>query len=67
MAGAVVRDLTMPEIQREEFINRLNEVVDKNLSMVQQIGYILGEGAAQSEEMLRSVIESFKSGKKNNS
>lgn len=67
VAGAVIRDLTMPEIQKEEFINKLNEVVDKNLSMVQQIGYILGEGASQSEEMLRSVIESFQSGKKNNS
>lgn len=62
--GAVIRDLSMPEVQKEEVIKRVTEVIDKNLELVQQIGFILGEGAAETERMLNSIIESYKGGKK---
>lgn len=60
IVGAVIRDLSAPEVQKEEIVNRLTEVVDKNLSLVQQIGFILGEGASETERMLNSIIESYK-------
>jgi len=56
----VIRDLSAPEVQKEEIVKRLTDVVDKNLSLVQQIGFILGEGASETERMLNSIIESYK-------
>jgi iron only hydrogenase large subunit-like protein len=60
IAGAVIRDLFSPEVQREEVIVRVSDVIDKNLEMVQKIGFLLGEGAAETEQMLNSIVESFR-------
>lgn len=57
--GAVVRDLHQPLVQREEVISRVTEVITKNLEMVQKIGFLLGEGASETERMLNSIIESL--------
>jgi iron only hydrogenase large subunit-like protein len=65
IAGAVIRDLFSPEVQREEVINRVTEVIDKNLDMVQKIGFLLGEGASETEQMLNSIVESFRQKKEN--
>lgn len=59
IVGAVIRDLHSPEVRGDEVIHRLTEAIDENLRMVQQIGFLLGEGAAKTERMLNSVIESF--------
>ncbi|HPE86890.1 MAG: [Fe-Fe] hydrogenase large subunit C-terminal domain-containing protein [Bacteroidales bacterium] len=61
IAGAIVRDMFLPEVQKEEVINRMNEIIDENLAMVQQIGFLLGEGASKTEKMLNSIIQSYKS------
>lgn len=68
MCGAVIRDLYSPEVQGEEVTNRVTEVIEKNLEMVQKIGFLLGEGASETEQMLNSIIESYKkrSNQKNN-
>jgi Na+-translocating ferredoxin:NAD+ oxidoreductase RNF subunit RnfB len=63
IAGAVIRDLYSPEVQREEIINRVSDVIDKNLEMVQKIGFLLGEGASETERMLNSIIDSYTKGK----
>ncbi len=63
MCGAIIRDLYSPEVQGEEVINRVTEVIDKNLEMVQKIGFLLGEGASETEQMLNSIVESYKSKK----
>jgi len=60
MCGAVIRDLFSPEIQGEEVTSRVSEVIEKNLEMVQKIGFLLGEGASETEQMLNSIIESYK-------
>ena len=60
MCGAVIRDLYSPEVQGEEVTNRVSEVIDRNLEMVQKIGFLLGEGAAETEQMLNSIIESYR-------
>lgn len=61
IAGAVIRDMQMPEVRKEEVINRVTEVIEQNLDLVQQIAFLLGEGAAKTEKMLNSIIESYKS------
>ncbi|MDX9930803.1 MAG: [Fe-Fe] hydrogenase large subunit C-terminal domain-containing protein, partial [Bacteroidales bacterium] len=63
IAGAIVRDLYSPEVQREEVINRVSDVIDKNLEMVQKIGFLLGEGASETERMLNSIIDSYTKGR----
>jgi hypothetical protein len=63
IVGAVIRDMSAPEVQKEEVVKRLTEVIDKNLGLAQQIGFILGEGTSETERMLNSIIESYKLGK----
>ena len=43
----------------------LSEVIDENFDMVQKIAFLLGEGAAKTEQMLNSVIESHQSPSQN--
>jgi len=61
IVGAVVRDLKMPEVRREQIINRINEAITENLEMVQKIGFLLGEGASKTERMLNSIISAYQS------
>lgn len=60
IVGAIIRDMYTPEVRKEEVINRVNDVIEQNLAMVQQIAFLLGEGASKTEKMLNSVIESHK-------
>ena len=60
IVGAVFRNMQLPEIQKEQAIERITEVIDKNLEMVQKIGFLLGEGAAETEQMLNSILQSYK-------
>jgi hypothetical protein len=39
----------------------VTEVIEQNLDLVQQIAFLLGEGAAKTEKMLNSIIESHRS------
>jgi PAS domain-containing protein len=64
VAGGIVRDMQAPEVQKAEVIRRVSEVIDKNLEMVQQIGFLLGEGASDIEKMLNSVIKFYEQEKK---
>jgi iron only hydrogenase large subunit-like protein len=58
--GIVMRNLHSKEERPEEIINRINKVIEENLRQVQQIGFILGEGAAKTEKMLNTIIETYK-------
>lgn len=58
--GGVIRDMYLPEVRKEEVISRVSEVIDQNLELVQKIAFLLGEGAATTEKMLNSIIESHK-------
>lgn len=62
--GGILRDMYLPEVRKEQVVNRLSEVIDENFEMVQKIAFLLGEGAAKTEQMLNSVIESYKGGGK---
>ena len=58
-AGGILRDMYTPEVRKQQILGRLNEVIDENFEMVQKIAFLLGEGAAKTEQMLNSVIESY--------
>jgi len=60
ICGAIIRDLYSTEVQGEEVTSRVSDVIEKNLEMVQKIGFLLGEGASETEQMLNSIIESYK-------
>ena len=57
--GGILQDITEPMIQSEQIIEKANEVMKKNLTTVQQIAFLLGENAADSEVLLSSIIQSF--------
>ncbi len=60
IVGGVFRDMYVAEVRQEEIINRVSEVIDENLKMVQQIAFSLGEGASTTEKMLNSIIETYR-------
>ena len=53
------QDITKPIFQKEQIIERARDVIEKNLKTVQQIAYLLGENAADSEITLNSIVQSF--------
>ncbi len=57
-AGGIIRDMYTPEVRKEQILQRLTEAIDENFDMVQKIAYLLGEGAAKTEKILKTVIES---------
>lgn len=57
-AGGILRDMYTPEVRKEQILRRLTEAIDENFDMVQKIAYLLGEGAAKTEKILKTVIES---------
>jgi iron only hydrogenase large subunit-like protein len=64
IVGSVVRDMYMPEVQKEEVIRRVSAAIDENLELVQKIAFILGEGASKTEQILNSIIEFHQDDKK---
>ena len=58
-AAGVVEDITAPRVQIETTVERARELIKKNVSTVQQIAFLLGENAAESEAILNSIIESY--------
>ena len=63
VVGGIIRDMRAPEVQKIEVINRISDVIDKNLEMVQKIGFLMGEGASDIEKMLNSIIEFYNTNK----
>ena len=59
VVGGILQDITEPVIQREQIIEKTQEVMRKNLTTVQQIAFLLGENAADSEVLLSSIVKSF--------
>ncbi len=62
IVGAVIRDMYAPAVQKEEVVKRVTEAIDRNLAMVQKIGFLLGEGASEIEQMLNSIIQTYNEG-----
>jgi iron only hydrogenase large subunit-like protein len=62
VVGAILQDITSSRLKKEQIISRAQEVIQKNLKTVQEIAFLLGENAAQSEITLNSIVESFAPG-----
>jgi PAS domain S-box-containing protein len=62
VVGAVIRDMSSPLLVREEIIHRAQRIKEQNINTVQKIAYLLGENAAETEELLNSIIESHRYG-----
>jgi iron only hydrogenase large subunit-like protein len=59
VVGGIFRDETQPAVHKEQIIDRARQVIEKNLHTVQQIAYLLGENAADSEIALNSIVDSL--------
>lgn len=60
IVGGIIRDMSAPEVQKAEVMKRVTDTIDKNLELVQKIGFLLGEGASEIEKELNSIIEFYK-------
>lgn len=60
LALVLIRDLYEKELMKEEVIDRIYRVIDRNMAMVQKIGFLLGEEASETTRILNSVIRSVK-------
>ncbi len=62
VVGAVIRDMSAPMLERDEIVHRAQRINKQNIETVQKIAYLLGENAAETEELLNSIIKSYKYG-----
>ena len=62
VVGPLIRDMSAPSLVREEIISRAQRVNKHNLETVQKIAFLLGDNASMTEELLNSIIESYKYG-----
>ncbi len=62
VVGALILDMSAPVLVRDEIISRAQRVNRKNIETVQKIAYLMGENAAQTEELINSIIESYRYG-----
>ena len=60
VVGAVIRDMSAPLLVRDEIINRAERIKIQNIDTVQKIARLLGENAAETEELLNSIIQSYR-------
>ncbi|MBN2652245.1 MAG: 4Fe-4S dicluster domain-containing protein [Spirochaetales bacterium] len=59
LAGAIFQDITLPSVNRDRIIRQAQTVLEKNVQTVQQIAFLLGENASETEVILNSIVSSF--------
>ncbi len=57
--GAVISDITSANHSRERVAQKAKEVIDKNISTVQQIACLLGEHMVQTETILNTIANEY--------
>ncbi len=57
--GGIILDVTQTEIRRELIAQKAREVIEKNMTTVQDIACKLGEHMADTEILLRSIAEDY--------
>lgn len=62
VVGTVFRDMSAPMLVQDEIINRARKINKQNIETVQKVAYLLGENAAETEELLNSIIETYSYG-----
>ncbi|MFV0269282.1 MAG: PAS domain-containing protein [Draconibacterium sp.] len=66
VVGAVFRDMSAPMLVQDEIINRARRINKKSIETVQKVAFLLGENAAETEELLNSIIETYRYGDEDN-
>ena len=66
IVGAIIQDVTLAELHREQISQKAREVIMKNVITVQKIANYLGEHMADTEILLREVASGYESPKKQN-
>jgi iron only hydrogenase large subunit-like protein len=59
VVGGLMLDVTRSEMRRDEIIKRARQVIHNTSKTGQEIAFLLGKNAAQSELILSSIIKSF--------
>jgi PAS domain-containing protein len=62
IAAGVIDDITLPRVRKDKTVSRAQKIIDKNVTTVQKIAFLLGENAAETEAILNSIIESYSEG-----
>ncbi|MDD3237163.1 MAG: [Fe-Fe] hydrogenase large subunit C-terminal domain-containing protein [Candidatus Gastranaerophilales bacterium] len=59
IVGAIITDVTQTEMGREKIALKAQEVISKNISIVQDIACLLGEHMVETELLLNSIASDF--------
>jgi PAS domain-containing protein len=59
VVGGILFDVTLVEQRRDQIAHRAREVIDRNLTTVQEIACRLGEHMAETEVLLRSIADGY--------
>ncbi len=58
--GVIVRDVTSTELDREQIARRADEVMSRNVAVVQEIASKLGEHLADTQILLESIAQCYR-------
>lgn len=59
IVGAIITDVTQTETNREKIAHKAQEVISKNITIVQNIACLLGEHMVETEMLLSSIANDF--------
>lgn len=59
IVGAIITDVTQSEMNREKIALKAQEVISKNITIVQDIACLLGEHMVETELLLSSIASDF--------
>ncbi len=59
IVGAIITDVTLAETNREKISQKAQEVISKNITIVQDIAKLLGEHMVETELLLSSIAHDF--------
>lgn len=59
IVGAIITDVTQSEMNREKISQKAQEVITKNITIVQDIARLLGEHMVETELLLSSIAHNF--------
>ena len=59
LVGAIIADVTRTQVNREKIAQKAHEVINKNISIVQNIACLLGEHMVETELLLSSIAQDY--------
>lgn len=62
IVGAIITDVTLAETNREKIAQKAQEVISKNITIVQNIACLLGEHMVETEMLLSSIANDYDEG-----